>query len=266
MSDAPSPFERTWNTLRLEREGARATLTLNRPQALNALNDEVLRELATVVGALSAQPSLRAVVITGSGEKAFAAGADIREMASMGPDAAVAHARRGQRLMDEIAALPAVTIAAVNGYALGGGLELALACDLRIASENAILGLPEVGLGVIPGFGGTQRLARLVGLARAQELILTARKVPASEAERIGLVNRVVSRDKLLEEARRLVDEILANGPRAVQLAKETTRRGVETGLATGLALEREAFGLAFASEEQKEGMRAFVEKRKPQW
>ncbi|MHB8585621.1 MAG: enoyl-CoA hydratase-related protein [Thermoplasmatota archaeon] len=253
-------------SLILEKNGPLATLTLNRPQALNALNATLLAELVEAVRDIGDDANLRAVIVTGAGDKAFAAGADIREMAGMGPDEAMRHARRGQDLVDALQGCGKVTIAAINGYALGGGTELALACDLRIASENALLGLPEVGLGVIPGFGGTQRLARLVGPGRAKELIFTGRRIPASEAERIGLVNRVVAREKLMDEARRLAEEILANGPRAVWLAKNAIDHGIETDLATGLALEREAFGLAFATMEQKEGMQAFLEKRKAQW
>ena len=254
----------TYANLLVEKVGRVAVLTVNRPQALNALNGATLAELEAAVQELDRDAGVGAIVVTGAGEKSFVAGADIREMTEMGPAAARAHAERGQRVVGTLQATSKPTVAAVNGYALGGGLELALACDLRIASENAVLGLPEVGLGVIPGFGGTQRLARAVGLAKAKELVFTGRKVPAAEAERMGLVNRVVSVGKAREEAVRLAEEILANGPVAVRLAKEVMDRGVEVDLATGLALEREAFALAFATGDQKEGMKAFVEKRKP--
>jgi len=250
--------------LRVDREGGVAVLTIDRPKSLNALDSATLDELESAFTALDRDPSVGAIVVTGAGEKAFVAGADIRDMLAMGPVEARAHAERGQRVVGLLARTPKPVIAAINGYALGGGLELALACDIRLASENAVLGLPETSLAVIPGFGGTQRLARAVGPARAKELILTARKVPAAEAERIGLVNRVVSQGTLLEEAKRLAREILAQGPVAVRLAKEVVDRGIEVDLGTGLALEREAFALCFATSDQKEGMRAFVEKRKP--
>jgi enoyl-CoA hydratase len=255
-----------YENLLVERDNAIAVLTINRPKALNALNGATLRELAQALGELEADAGVHVVVVTGAGEKAFVAGADISEMASMGPLEAEAHARRGQETIGMLQRSRKVTIAAVNGYALGGGLELALACDVRLASENAILGLPEVSLSVIPGFGGTQRLPRLVGAGRAKELILTGRKIGAQEAERFGLVNRVVPREKLLDEAKNLAREMLQNGPVALRLAKEVVDEGLETDLATGLKIEEKAFGVVFSTADQKEGMKAFLEKRKPAW
>ena len=255
-----------YETLLLERDAAIAVLTLNRPKALNALTQATLGELTQAARELDRDPGVGVVIVTGSGEKAFAAGADIREMESFGPAQAEDHARKGQAAVAAFARMSKPVIAAVNGYALGGGLELALACDIRIASENAQMGLPEVSLGTIPGFGGTQRLARAVGAARAKELILTGRRVTAAEAERIRLVNRVVPQAELLSTCKQLARDILANGPVALRLAKEVIDRGLETNLDTGLRLEEKAFGLTFATADQKEGMKAFTEKRKPSW
>ncbi len=253
-----------YQNLVVEKDGPIAILTVSRPRALNALNGDTLDELEVAFSDLGEDARVGAVVVTGAGEKAFVAGADVAELAGLDAVAAEAHARRGQRVLGILAEMGKPTIAAVNGYALGGGLELALACDVRVAAENAILGLPEVSLGVIPGFGGTQRLPRLVGVGRAMELVLTGRKIPAAEAERMGLVNRVVAREKLIEEAKALAREMLANGPVALRLAKECVARGIETDLATGLAFEEKAFGVAFATSDMKEGTRAFLEKRKP--
>jgi len=256
----------TFHDLRIERDGAIAVLTIDRPKALNALSQATLAELTQAARELDADPGVGVVIVTGAGEKAFVAGADITEMAHFGPAQAEDHARKGQSAMAAFERAKKPIIAAINGYALGGGLELALACDIRVASENAQMGLPEVSLGTIPGFGGTQRLARAVGTGLAKELVMTGRRVKADEALRIGLVNRVVPQPQILEAAKQLARDILANGPYAVRLAKEVIDRGYETDLHTGLRLEEKAFGLTFATADQKEGMRAFTEKRKPAW
>ncbi len=255
-----------YENLLVERDAGVAVLTVNRPKALNAMNQATLRELKAAIEELDADPGVQVVVVTGSGEKAFVAGADISEMASFGPQQAEEHARRGQAVVAAFERCRKPVLAAINGYALGGGLELALACDIRIASDNAQMGLPEVSLATIPGFGGTQRLSRVAGLGMALELVMTGRRVKADEALRIGLVNRVVPQAELLAAAKQTARDILANGPYAVRLAKEVIRRGAETDLEHGLDIEQKAFGLTFATHDQKEGMRAFLEKRKPSW
>ncbi|HWG92053.1 MAG TPA: enoyl-CoA hydratase-related protein [Candidatus Thermoplasmatota archaeon] len=253
----------TYSNLVVERDGPLGTITINRPKALNALNSETLSELVQAVHELDLDAHVQVICVTGAGEKSFVAGADISEMANMGAIAATEHARRGQEAVSTLENARKPTIAAVNGFALGGGLELALACDLRIASENAVVGLPEVTLAVIPGFGGTQRLARIVGEGRAKELVFTGRKVKADEAFQMGLVNKVVPLANLKTEIKALAESIAANGPVAVRTAKRVIRAGLDADLTTGLAIEREAFGGCFATEDQKEGMKAFLEKRK---
>lgn len=250
-------------TVRVEtREGIR-TLTVDRPEKLNALNSAVQKELEARVAEAAEDPALRCLIVTGAGEKAFIAGADIAELAKLTPLEGREHARRGQALLDRLENLPFPTIAAINGYAYGGGLELALACTLRVASENAKMGLPETSLGILPGYGGTQRLSRLLGKARAAELVLTAAKgVTAAEAHRWGLVNRVVPPGKALAAAFQLAGEIAANGPIACRYALEAIRRGVEMPLAEGLAYEATLFGLCAATDDMREGMNAFLEKR----
>lgn len=248
-------------TVIVTREEGLALVTLNRPEALNALNRAVLGELEAVFRTLEAEPDLRVVVLTGAG-KAFVAGADIKEMADFGPEEARAFARAGQVVFDRIAAFPRPVIAAVNGFALGGGCELALACDLRIASARAKAGQPEVSLGVTPGFGGTQRLARLVGPARAKRLLFTGEVIDADEALRLGLFDEVVSPEALLPRCRELAALIAAKGPAAVAACKAAVDRGLETTLAEGLAVEAEAFARCFATADQKEGMAAFIDKR----
>ena len=256
----------SYENLLVERDGQIAILRVNRPRALNAMSQATLAELTQAARELDADPGVGVVIVTGAGEKAFVAGADISEMAGFGPVQAEEHARKGQAAVAALASMRKPVIAAINGYALGGGLELALACDIRIASDNAQVGLPEVSLATIPGFGGTQRLARAVGTSLAKELVLTGRRIKADEALRIGLVSRVVPQAELLEAAKGIAREILANGPYAVRLAKEVIDRGSETDLATGLTIEEKAFGLTFATHDQKEGMKAFLEKRKPSW
>lgn len=256
----------TYASLLVERDGPIAVLTVNRPKALNAMDQATLAELRSAIETLNADPGVGIVILTGAGEKAFVAGADISEMVAFGPAQAEEHARKGQAAVAAFENAKKPVIAAINGYALGGGLELALACDIRLASENAQMGLPEVSLAVIPGFGGTQRLARIVGEGRAKELVFTGRRVKADEALAMGLVNKVVPQPQLLEAAKEMARAILANGPVAVRLAKEVIHDGLSASLEHGLGLEQKAFGLVFATHDQKEGMRAFMEKRKPNW
>lgn len=244
-------------------KGSVATVIINRPQALNALNAEVLEKLHAVMKGLDGDSTIKAVILTGAGEKAFVAGADIAAMRDMSTAEAKAWASLGQRTMNRVAAMRPVTIAAVNGYALGGGCELAMACDLRVASTKAKLGIPEVSLGVIPGFGGTQRLPRLIGLGRALEVLSTGRQVGAAEAEAWGLVNRVTGPKELLPFCMELAEKITANSTVAVSLGKQAMDSGMEMDLARGLELEAALFGVAFAAPDQKEGMTAFLEKRK---
>lgn len=243
-----------------------ATLAIDRPKSLNALNEATLEELRAVFATLKDDPRVRVVIVTGTGDKAFVAGADIKELAQQTSSTAHATARRGQEVFRAIEVLGKPVIAAVNGFALGGGLELALACHLRIASENAKLGLPEVSLGVIPGFGGTQRLARLVGRGRALELILTGDPIDAAEAHRIGLVNRVVASDDLEAETTALARRILLRGPVALSHALLAVDAGLESGLAQGMLTEATLFGLLFGTEDMREGMDAFLGKRKPEF
>ncbi len=254
----------SYENLTLEIRDRLARVTVNRPKVLNTLNDQTVRELHAVFAHLRGDASVGAVILTGAGEKAFAAGADINELAVMGPLAAEAISRRGQSALREIETLGKPVIAAVNGYALGGGCELALACHVRFASENAKMGLPEVGLGIIPGYGGTQRLPRVVGPGRALELITTARVIDAQEALRIGLVNAVLPQAELLPHCERVAAEILSRGPVAVRMALDAALRGLETDLEHGLEQEATFFGLVSATEDMREGMRAFLEKRKP--
>jgi enoyl-CoA hydratase len=237
-------------------------LTLNRPQALNALNAATLAELAHAIARVAADDKARVMLITGAGERAFAAGADIGEMANFTPREARAFSESGMRVMHALEALPMPVIALVNGYALGGGCELALACDWIIASENAVFGQPEVSLGIPPGFGGTQRLARLVGRGLALELLTTGRQVRADEALRIGLANHVYPAPELRAKGLELARNITAKAPLAVRFAKEAAQRGQHLDLGTACALESSLFALAYCTEDQNEGMRAFLEKR----
>lgn len=254
----------TYETLVVERRDAVAIVTIDRPKALNALNAATVSDLSKAIAAIGADPSIRAVIITGSGEKAFVAGADITEMQAMSASEARAWGRLGQQVFASLEALPQPVIAAVNGFALGGGCELAMACDIRIAAENARFGQPESGLGITPGFGGTQRLPRLVGAGRAKELLFTADIVDAAEALRIGLVNKVVPVGRALEEALAMAAKILARSPVAVGYCKAAVEVGMNLDLASAVAYEAELFGLCFAAPDQGEGMTAFVEKRKP--
>ncbi len=243
-------------------DGAVATVTINRPKALNALNQETLEEMLRCFRELAQNEAIRVVIVTGGGDKAFVAGADIAFMEKLSPLAARCFAMLGQKVLSTIENLPQPVIAAVNGFALGGGCELALACDIRLASENARFGQPEVNLGVLPGFGGTQRLPRLIGRGRANELLFTGDIIDAQEAARIGLVNRVVPQAQLLPSCREMAEKIASRGPVAVRLCKEAVNNGVEVDLARACQYEVDQFALCFTSDEQKEGMRAFLEKR----
>jgi enoyl-CoA hydratase len=245
----------------VERDDPIAVVLLNRPAQLNALSDELMEELVTALRELDADEAIRCVVLGGS-ERAFAAGADIGELAFPTP-IELYYARRVER-WDAIRSLWTPIVAAVSGYCLGGGCELAMSCDVIVASETARFGQPETGLGIIPGAGGTQRLTRAVGKALAMDMILSGRQLTAREALAAGLVARVVAREAWLEEAKRVAREIATKGPVATRLAKEAVDRAYETTLGLGLEYERRALYLAFASEDAKEGMRAFVEKRKP--
>jgi enoyl-CoA hydratase len=253
-------------SVRVDRDGAVAILVVDRPEKLNALNGETIRALHAQVDALSQDDSVGAVIVTGAGEKSFVAGADIGELAEQGVLDGADNARLGQALTLAMERSPKPFLAAINGFALGGGLELALGCDLRFASSKAKLGLPEVSLGIIPGYGGTQRLPRLVGTGAALQLILTGDFVDAETALRIGLVNGVCEPDALLDHCKEIARKIVSRGPTAVALAKQAVRRGVHLPLGEGLALEADLFGMISSTDEMKEGLKAFLEKRKPSW
>lgn len=247
----------------LEKKGLIAVATINRPKALNALNSEVLTDLDELVSAVKADADIRALVITGSGEKAFVAGADIGEMSTLTKEGGEAFGKHGNNVFRAIETLPIPTIAAVNGFALGGGCEMALACDIRIASEKAKFGQPEVGLGIIPGFGGTQRMARIIGTGPAMELIYTADTIDAQRALEIGMVNHVVPADQLMDEAMKLAQKICTNAQKAIRASKLAIRRGIDCDISTAVSYEALAFATCFGTEDQKEGMQAFLEKRK---
>jgi len=249
------------NLLVETREGV-TFVTVNRPDKLNALNDATVAEIDAAFAAVAADPAVRGVILTGAGEKAFVAGADIAELATQSPVDGKERSIRGQRVLDRIERLGKPVIAAVNGFALGGGCELALACHVRIASENAKLGTPEVKLGIMCGYAGTQRLPRLVGKGRALEMLLTGEMVDAAEALRIGLVNRVVPREKLLAEAEGLMRKMLANGPVSLRFTLEAVNDGLETGFDEAERQEATLFGLICTTEDMKEGTKAFLEKR----
>ena len=246
----------------VEKSDAIAVITVNRPDKLNALNATTIAELDRAFRAAASDDQVRGVILTGAGEKAFVAGADIGELSAMGPIDGVGVSRVGQEAFRFLETMGKPVIAAVNGYALGGGMELALACHLRIASEKARFGLPEVKLGIIPGYGGTVRLPRIVGRGRALELILTGEMIDAAEAHRIGLANRVVASGTALDESRALMTKILANGPVALRLALESVEHGADVSMRDGLTLESSLFGLLATTEDMREGMGAFLEKR----
>src|SRR5690349_4439352 len=257
----------SYDTLLFEIRDAIAFITINRPDKLNALNDQVVDELADAAEQVATEAAIRGAILTGSGTKAFVAGADIADLAKQGPFDGKARAQRGQAMLRRFETCGKPVIAAVNGYALGGGCELAMACHLRIASETAKFGQPEVKLGIAPGYGGTQRLPRLVGKGNALQLILTGEMIDAREAHRIGLVNQVVPGAELLAAAEKTLRGILAGGgPLAVRLALEAVDQGFEMTLDEGLLLEANHFGLLAATADMQEGLRAFLEKRAPRF
>lgn len=244
-----------------EQQGAVAILTIDRPKALNALNPDVLADLKAAFEGID-QNTVRCVVLTGAGDKSFVAGADIGSMSTMTKAEGTDFGKLGNDIFLMIESFPLPVIAAVNGFALGGGCELAMSCDIRIASEKAKFGQPEVGLGITPGFGGTQRLPRIVGISKAMELILTAKVIGAAEAKEIGLVSQVYAPEELMDKAMELANAICANAPIAVQESKRCIRMGMQTDIATGSAFEAEAFGVTCGTEDKNEGMGAFLEKR----
>lgn len=239
------------------------TITINRPDVLNALNVETLSELEILLADIAKDTTVEAVIITGSGDKAFVAGADIAEIQNLSPMEAREFSALGQRVFEKIENLPQPVIAAVNGYALGGGCELAISCDIRIASDKALFGLPEVTLGVIPGFAGTQRLARLIGKGRAKELLFTGTAIDAQEAFSIGLVNKVFAFESLMEEAQNLAKKIISRAPIAVNFCKIAVNIGLELDLNSAIEYEKGLFALCFSTNDQKEGTQAFLEKRR---
>ena len=245
-----------------EQNGFIGTLTINRPKALNALNKQVLTEINEALDEIC-MCSLRCLIITGAGDKSFVAGADIGEMSVLNREEGTAWGKFGNDIFRRLETLPVPTIAAINGFALGGGCELAMSCDIRICSENAVFGQPEVGLGITPGFGGTQRLARIVGIGKAKEMIYTASNIKADEAYRIGLVNKVVPQEELMATAQKMAAKIASNAPVAVRLAKKAINEGLQVDMDKAIVIEECDFGDCFATEDQKEGMKAFLEKRK---
>ena len=239
-----------------------ATVTIDRPKALNALNTETLSELKECFSELEKQKDVRVVILTGGGNKSFVAGADISEMVNATPAEGRAMSLLAMEAFNKLENMPQVTIAAVNGYALGGGCEIAMSCDIRIVAENAVFGQPECGLGIIPGFGGTQRLARLIGKGRAKELIFTCDRIDAQEAYRMGLANKVVPADQLMRACQEMAGRILSKGSYAVSLAKSVINAGQDMDLSNGLKMEADAFGFTFSTHDKEEGMTAFLEKR----
>jgi enoyl-CoA hydratase len=256
----------SFENLLLEQDGGIAVLTINRPKVLNALNTQTLDELRRAVLELKRDDAVRVVILTGSGEKSFVAGADINELATQAPTSGREHAIAGQHVLDLIEHLGKPVIAAINGYALGGGCELAMACTIRIAAETARLGQPEINLGLIPGYAGTQRLARIVGRGRALELLLTGDQIGAQEAHRLGLVNRVVPAADLMAEAKKLAAALASKAPIAVRYILEAVHKGVEMPFAQAQIFEATLFGLVASTEDMREGTRAFLEKRKPEF
>jgi len=252
--------------LLLERADFIAVVTVNRPKVRNALNLQTLDDLRRVVLALKHDAEVRCVILTGSGDKAFVAGADVNELAVQSPSGGREHAMRGQHVLDLIEQMGKPVIAAINGYALGGGCELAMACTLRVAADTAALGQPEINLGIVPGYGGTQRLARLVGRGRALELLLTGDHISAAEAHRLGLVNRVVPAAELMTECRRLAATLATKAPVAVRYIIDAVNKGLQMPFAEAQAYEATLFGLVASTDDMREGTRAFLEKRKAEF
>ena len=255
-----------FDNLLLERDGATAIVTINRPKVLNALSTQTLDELRRAILALKYDDGVRVVIITGAGDKSFVAGADINELAVQTPVQGKEHARQGQHVLDLIENMGKPVIAAINGYALGGGCELAMACTIRIAADTAKLGQPEINLGIIPGYGGTQRLARLIGRGRALELLLTGDQLSAAEAYRLGLVNRVVTGANLMGESRKLAQALAAKAPIAIRYIIDAVNKGLQMPLPDAQVFEATLFGLVAATDDMREGTRAFLEKRKAEF
>ena len=247
----------------LEKEGHLAIVTINRPKALNALNSATLKDLDTVLEDLEKDNNIYAVILTGAGEKSFVAGADISEMKDLNEAQGKEFGELGNKVFLRLENLNKPVIAAIQGFALGGGCEISMACDIRIASDKALFGQPEVGLGITPGFGGTQRLARIAGLGKAKEMIYTAQNIKADEAYRIGLVNKVVPLEDLMTEAKKIASKIIANAPIAVRECKDAINRGMQVSIDKAVMIEAEDFVKCFATEDQTEGMTAFLERRK---
>lgn len=245
-----------------EQEGFVGLITINRPKALNALNSEVLKDLEAVIDAVDLD-NTRALILTGAGEKSFVAGADIGEMSTLTKAEGEAFGKIGNDVFRKIETLPIPVIAAVNGFALGGGCEIAMSCDIRLCADNAIFGQPEVGLGITPGFGGTQRLARIVGVGKAKEMIYTAFNIKADEAYRIGLVNAVYTQEELLPVAKKMAAKIASNAPIAVRACKKAINDGLDAAMDDAIVIEEKLFGSCFESEDQKNGMSAFLNKQK---
>ena len=241
-----------------------AIITFNRPEVLNALNNKLLKELSHALDEISENEDIRVLILTGAGEKSFVAGADIKEFPTFNPLKAKSFSEMGHSLMNKLQELPIPVIAAVNGFALGGGCEVAMACDFIYASENAIFGLPEITLGIIPGFGGTQRLPRLVGRSMAKEMIFTGKMISAAEAKNMGLANRVCSQEQLMDEAVKTAKTIASRGKVSLRTAKQAINNGMNVDLTTGCSIEIDAFALCFTSPDAKEGASAFLEKRTP--
>jgi enoyl-CoA hydratase len=248
----------------LEYQDKVAVVKFNRPKALNALNSATLDDLKAAIDEIAVNSSVRVVIVTGEGTKAFVAGADIAEMQPMNPMEAVTFSQKGHIAISALEKLDRPVIAAVNGYALGGGFEVALACDIIYASEKAKVGFPEVTLGILPGFGGTQRTAKLIGLAKAKEMIFTGKTISATDAYELGLINKVVPDDQLMTQVQELAAKMCAAGPVGIKLAKGCINKSLSLDIDTGLDYEAEAFGLCFGTSDQKEGMTAFLEKRTP--
>jgi len=256
----------SWNNILVELDNEIAVVTINRPKALNALDNEVLKELSAAMADVAANPEVRVIIITGAGDKAFVAGADIPYMLSLTPMQAKEFSRLGQSVFSQIENIPKPVIAAVNGFALGGGCELSMACDIRIASEKAKFGQPEVSLGILAGFGGTQRLARLVNPGIAKEMLFTGEIYDAQTALRIGLVNKVVPAEELMDVCKKMARRIASMGPVGVRLTKEAVNQGQNMDIEKAFNLESDLFGLVFSTSDQTEGMRAFLEKRKAEF
>lgn len=250
----------------LEVDAPIATIFFNRPKALNALNNALFDDLDQALDQVAANEDIKVLILTGSGDKAFVAGADIVELSKMNPLQGKTFSRKGQKVFSKIEALPIPAIAAVNGFALGGGLEAAMGCDFIYASEKAVFGLPEINLGLIPGFGGTQRLGRLVGANRAKEMVFTGKNITAAEAFEYGIVNKICEPDKLMDDVRKTATLIASKGKVALRSAKEVICNGMNVDLETGCRIENDVFGLNMASDDAREGTAAFLEKRKPEF